>query len=242
MPIHLRAEPGDYAPAVLCPGDPRRAAYIAETFLAGSRCVNEERGMLGFTGTFEGRPLSVQSTGMGCPSAAIVFEELIQLGAQRLVRVGTCGGLQPGMQMADTVVAVAATPEDRTVFTYTNGEPHAPTATWSLVEDAVRLTRERGTTVHVGPIVSSAVFYDPDPTRFRRWRERGHLGVEMEAAVLYTIAAIRGIEALTILTVSDVIEGEESTRISDDELRRGVDAMMALACRVATAGTAAAPD
>jgi 5'-methylthioadenosine phosphorylase/purine-nucleoside phosphorylase len=239
MPIHLRAEPGDYARAVLCPGDPRRAAYIAETFLADARCVNEERGMLGFTGTFEGRPLSVQSTGMGCPSAAIAFEELIQLGAQRLVRVGTCGGLQPGMRMADTVVAVAATPEDRTVFTYTNGEPHAPTATWSLVEDAVRLTRERGTTVHVGPIVSSAVFYDPDPTRYRRWRERGHLGVEMEAAILYTIAAIRGVEALTILTVSDVIEGEDSTRISDDELKRGVDDMMALACRVATAGIAA---
>jgi 5'-methylthioadenosine phosphorylase/purine-nucleoside phosphorylase len=171
---------------------------------------------------------------MGCPSAAIAFEELIQLGAGRLVRVGTCGGLQPGMRMADTVVAVAATPEDRTVFTYTNGEPHAPTATWTLVEDAVRLARERGATVHVGPIVSSAVFYDPDPGRFSRWRQRGHLGVEMEAAVLYTIAAIRGVEALTILTVSDVIEGEESTRISDEDLKRGVDDMMALACRVAT--------
>jgi 5'-methylthioadenosine phosphorylase/purine-nucleoside phosphorylase len=242
MPIHLRAEPGDYAPAVLCPGDPRRAAYIAETFLADARCVNEERGMLGFTGTFDGRPLSAQSTGMGCPSAAIAFEELIQLGVRRLIRVGTCGGLQPGMQMADTVVGLAATPEDRTVFTYTNGEPHAPAATWSLVEDAVRLARERGARVHVGPIVSSAVFYDPDPGRFRRWRDRGHLGVEMEAAILYTIAAIRGVEALTILTVSDVIEGEESTRISDEELKRGVDDMTALACRVATAEPATGAD
>jgi 5'-methylthioadenosine phosphorylase/purine-nucleoside phosphorylase len=241
MPIHLRAEPGDYAPAVLCPGDPRRAAYIADTFLTDARCVNEERGMLGFTGTFDGHPLSVQSTGMGCPSAAIAFEELIQLGSRRLIRVGTCGGLQPGMRMADTVVAVSATPEDRTVFTYTNGEPHAPTATWTLVEDAVRLARERGATVHVGPIVSSAVFYDPDPGRFSRWRERGHLGVEMEAAILYTIAAIRGVEALTILTVSDVIEGEEPTRISDEELKRGVDEMMALACRVAVSEPAAGP-
>ena len=191
--------------------------------------------MLGFTGSFEGRPLSVQTTGMGCPSAAIAFEELIQLGAQRLIRVGTCGGLQPAMHMADTVIAVSATPEDRTVFTYTNGEPHAPTASWALVESAVRLARERGATLHVGPVVSSAVFYDPDPTRSQRWRERGHLGVEMEAAVLYTIAALRGVEALTILTVSDVIEGAESTRISDDELKRGVDDMMQLACRVATA-------
>src|SRR3954470_17857672 len=124
MTIHLRAEPGDYAPAVLVPGDPRRARVIAETFLDPSfRCVNDERGMLGYTGTFEGRPLSVQTTGMGCPSAAIVVEELVQLGATRLVRVGTCGGVQPTMQMADLVVAVAATPEDRTVFTYTNGEP-----------------------------------------------------------------------------------------------------------------------
>jgi len=236
MPIHLRAEPGDYAPAVLCPGDPRRAEYIADTFFdPGARRVNEERGMLGFTGTFEGRPLSVQATGMGCPSAAIAFEELIQLGVRRLIRVGTCGGLQPAMQMADTVVAVSATPEDRTVFTYTNGEPHAPTATWTLVELAVRLARERGATVHVGPIVSSAVFYDPDPGRSGRWKQRGHLGVEMEAAVLYTIAALRGVEALTILTVSDVIEGEESTRISDEQLKRGVDDMMTLACRVATA-------
>ena len=162
---------------------------------------------------------------MGCPSAAIVAEELIQLGATRLVRVGTCGGVQPTMHMADLVIAVAATPEDRTVFTYTDGEPH---------ERAVALAREQGARLHVGPVVTSAVFYDPDPSRFRRWRERGHLGVEMEAAVLYTIAAIRQVEALTILTVSDVIEGEDSTRISDEELKQGVDAMMTLACRVAT--------
>ena len=108
MPIHLRAEPGSYAPAVLCPGDPRRAEYVAKTFFDDPVLVNEERGMLGFTGTFLGTPLSVQSTGMGCPSAAIVFEELIQLGAQRLIRIGTCGGLQPGMAFADTVVAMAA--------------------------------------------------------------------------------------------------------------------------------------
>jgi len=235
MPIHLRAEPGDYASAVLCPGDPRRATYIAETFFdPGARCVNEERGMLGYTGTFEGRPISVQTTGMGCPSAAIAFEELVQLGAQRLVRVGTCGGLQPGMQMADLVVALAATPEDRTVFAYTDGEPHAPTATWALAERAVTLAREQDARVHVGPIVSSAVFYDPDPSRFTRWRARGHLGVEMEAAILYTVGAIRGVEALALLTVSDVYTGEEATRISDAELKQGVDAMMALACRVAT--------
>ena len=113
MPIHLRAEPGDYAPSVLCPGDPRRARYIAETFFdPGFRVVNEERGMLGFTGTFDGKPISVQTTGMGCPSAGIVCEELVMLGAT-LIRVGTCGALKDGAQMADTVVALSATADDQ---------------------------------------------------------------------------------------------------------------------------------
>jgi DeoD family purine-nucleoside phosphorylase len=233
MPIHVRANPGDYAPAVLCPGDPRRAEYIARTFFHSARQVNEERGMLGFTGTFEGRPISVQASGMGCPSAAIVYEELIQLGASRLIRVGTCGALQPNMAMADVVVAIAATPADHTALTYTGGEPHAPVADWRLVTLAARLALERGERVHVGAIVSSDVFYDPDVDRSRRWATRGHLGIEMEAAVLYTIAALRGVAAVTILTVSDVLYGEAPVRISDEELRQGVDRMTEIACRVA---------
>jgi purine-nucleoside phosphorylase len=233
VPIHLRANPGDYAPAVLCPGDPRRAEYIARTFFASARQVNEERGMLGFTGTFEGRPISVQASGMGCPSAAIVYEELIQLGATRIIRVGTCGALQPNMAMADVVVAMAATPADHTALTYTGGEPHAPVADWRLVTLAARLALERGERVHVGAIVSSDVFYDPDVDRSRRWAARGHLGIEMEAAVLYTIAALRSIAALTILTVSDFLYGEAPVRISDEELRQGVDRMTEIACRVA---------
>src|SRR5215207_5628766 len=148
MPIHLRAEPGDYAPAVLCPGDPRRAEYIARTFLDDARLVNEERWMLGYTGTFDGKPISVQASGMGCPSAAIVYEELVQLGARRIIRVGTCGALQPHMAMADVVIAMAATPSDQTALTYTGGEPHAPTADWRLVSLAARLALERGETVH----------------------------------------------------------------------------------------------
>src|ERR1700675_2651056 len=114
MPIHLRAEPGAYATAVLCPGDPLRAEYIARTFFADARQVNRERGMLGFTGTFEGRPISVQATGMGAPSAAIVFEELIQLGARVLVRVGTCGALQPELALGDIVVGISAPSQDAT--------------------------------------------------------------------------------------------------------------------------------
>ena len=234
MPIHLRAEPGDYAPAVLCPGDPRRAEYVAEHVLDDAKLVNEERGMLGFTGTFEGRPLSVQSTGMGCPSAAIVYEELIQLGATRLLRIGTCGALQPGMGMADLVVAVASTPSDQTAMTYTGGEPHAPTADWRVVQAAVDIARQREMRVHVGPIVSSDVFYDPDRDRIRRWAERGHLGIEMEASVLFTIGALRKVSTGCLLTVSDTLYTEEIIRISDEDLKRGVDEMMALAARVAT--------
>jgi DeoD family purine-nucleoside phosphorylase len=234
MPIHLRAEPGDYAAAVLCPGDPRRAEYVAEHVLDDARLVNEERGMLGFTGTFEGRPLSVQSTGMGCPSAAIVYEELIQLGATRLLRIGTCGALQPGMGMADLVVAVASTPSDQTAMTYTGGEPHAPTADWRVVQAAVDIARQRDMRVHVGPIVSSDVFYDPDRDRVRRWAERGHLGIEMEASVLFTIGALRKVSTGCLLTVSDTLYTEEIIRISDEDLKRGVDEMMALAARVAT--------
>jgi DeoD family purine-nucleoside phosphorylase len=234
MPIHLRAEPGDYAAAVLCPGDPRRAEYVAEHVLDEAKLVNEERGMLGFTGMFEGRPLSVQATGMGCPSAAIVYEELIQLGATRLLSIGTCGALQPGMGMADLVVAVASTPSDQTAMTYTGGEPHAPTADWRVVQASVDIARQREMRVHVGPIVSSDVFYDPDRDRVRRWAERGHLGIEMEASVLFTIGALRKVSTGCLLTVSDTLYTEEIIRISDEDLKRGVDEMMALAARVAT--------
>jgi purine-nucleoside phosphorylase len=234
MPIHLRASTGDYAPAVLCPGDPRRAAYIAETFFdPGARLVNEERGMLGYTGTFEGSPISVQTTGMGCPSAGIVFEELIMLGATRLIRVGTCGAIGEGIGMGDTIVAVAASCDDTTPLRYAEMPGYAPAASFTLVEAAARLGREAGATVHVGPIVSSGVFYDPDPGKAPHWKRLGHLGIEMEAAMLYTIAAVKRVEALAIVAVSDLVGAGTSERISDEELRRGVDVMMRIACRAA---------
>ena len=195
MPIHLRGDEGDYAPNVLCPGDPVRAQYIAETFFdSGFTQVNKERGMLGFTGTFEGKPISVQTTGMGAPSAGIVFEELIMLGAKRLIRVGTCGGLQSGMNMGDTVVGIAASSDDQTPLRYARMPGFAPSATFGLAEVAAGLSRESGAgAVHVGSIVTSGLFYDPDPDTFDRWRRLGHLGVEMEAAMMYTIAAVKGI-------------------------------------------------
>src|SRR3982751_6543306 len=114
MPLHIRAEPGDYAEACLLPGDPLRAKYIAETYLDRVRQTNAERGMLGYTGEGQGRPVSVQATGMGCPSAAIVMEELVQLGVKRFLRVGTCGGLQPDLRLGDLIVALSAVASDST--------------------------------------------------------------------------------------------------------------------------------
>ena len=233
MPIHLRAEKGDYAPAVLLPGDPLRAKRIAEEFLDGAEQVNGERGMLGYTGTFDGRPVSVQSTGMGCPSAAIVIEELIQLGSTRLIRVGTCGGLQPNLALGDLVVALSAVPGDSTALRFTGGEAHAPTAHFGVTHGLIHAAKGLDLRPHVGPIASSDTFYDPDPDRHKRWAARGVLAVEMEAAVLFTIAALRGVEAACLLTVSDLIHGEKFVRISDAELAAAVARMTRLALRAA---------
>jgi DeoD family purine-nucleoside phosphorylase len=137
MPIHIRAEPGEYAEACLLPGDPLRAKYIAETYFDNPVEKNSERGLLGYTGTYEGKPVSVQGTGMGCPGATIVFEELIQLGVKKLLRVGTCGGLQAHHALGDLIVALSAVADDRTADHLVGTEPHCPTASWELIHGAV---------------------------------------------------------------------------------------------------------
>jgi len=236
VPIHLRAEPGDYADACLLPGDPLRAKYIAETYLTDARQVNEERGLLGYTGTWEGKQVSVQGTGMGCPGALIVFEELVQLGVTRLLRVGTCGGLQPDHSLGDLIVALSAVPADATATHLVGGEPHCPTASWDLVHEAVHVAKKTNETIRVGPIVSSDVFYNPDGGQYERWSKRGILGVEMEAAALFTVGALRGVSAGCLLTVSDIVVEGEFVRITDDELRAAVDRMTRIALETATAG------
>lgn len=235
MPIHVRAQPGEYAEACLLPGDPLRARYIAETYLDGAVERNSERGMLGYTGEFEGKPVSVQATGMGCPSAAIVMEELVQLGVKRFLRVGTCGGLQLDLALGDLIVALAAVPADGTARHYVGGEPHCPTADWELVHGAVHAANELGQPVRVGAVASSDTFYDPDRERHKRWSERGVLAVEMEAAVLFTIGALRRVQAGCLLTVSDIVVGEKFTRISDDHLQAAVDRMTKVALATVTA-------
>src|SRR6266542_1154365 len=233
MPIHVRAEPGDYAEAVLLPGDPLRAKYIADTYLDEVVQTNSERGMLGFRGTWEGTPVSVQSTGMGCPSAAIVVEELVMLGCKKLLRVGTCGGLQPHHALGDMIVALSAVPQDGTVKTYVK-EPHCPTADWGLVHEAVHQAKELGQPIHVGPIVSSDVFYNPDGEQYQRWSDRGILAVEMEASILFTLGALRKVHAGCLLTVSDIVVEGEFKRITDDELRAAVDRMTRVALATVT--------
>jgi DeoD family purine-nucleoside phosphorylase len=235
MPIHVRANPGDYAEACLLPGDPLRAQRIAETFLEDVVQRNSERGMLGYTGTFQGKPVSVQSSGMGCPSAAIVIEELVELGVTKLMRVGTCGGLQPDLSMGDLIVALSATPADSTATHYVLGEPHAPTADFGLVHEAVHQAKELGKPVRVGPVVSSDIFYQPDPGLAGRWSERGILAVEMEAAILFTLGALRKIQAGCMLIVSDVVVEGEFIRITDEEMRSAVDQMTELALATVTA-------
>jgi DeoD family purine-nucleoside phosphorylase len=233
MPIHVRAESGDYAEACLLPGDPLRAKYVAETFLEDVQQRNWERGMLGYTGTFRGRPVSVQATGMGCPSAAIVIEELVMLGVKRLLRIGTCGGLQPDLRLGDLIVAVSAVPADSTAL-HIAGEIHAPTADWGLVHSSVHTAKELGKPVRVGPIVSSDVFYNSDDGQYQRWSDRGILAVEMEAAVLFTLGALRKVQAGCLLTVSDVVVEGKFVRISDEEMKAAVDQMTELALSVAT--------
>jgi purine-nucleoside phosphorylase len=235
VPIHLRAEPGDYAKACLLPGDPLRAKHIAETFLADVRQVNEERGLYGYTGTWEGKPVSVQGTGMGCPGATIVFEELIQLGVERLLRVGTCGGLQPDHSLGDLIVALSAVPADATATHLVGGESHCPTASWELIHEAVHIAKQSQETLRVGPIVSSDLFYNPDEGQYERWSKRGILAVEMEAAALFTLTALRGVYGGCLLTVSDIVVEGEFVRISDDELTAAVDRMTRIALETATA-------
>jgi DeoD family purine-nucleoside phosphorylase len=172
---------------------------------------------------------------MGCPSAAIVFEELVQLGVRRLVRVGTCGGLQEDLQLGDLVVALSAVPADATAQHLIGGEPHCPTSDWELVHGAVHFAKELEQPLRVGPIVSSDLFYNPDGGQYERWSSRGLLAVEMEAAALFTLGALRGVQAGCLLTVSDVVVDGKFKRISDDDLRAAVDRMTRIALATATA-------
>ena len=218
--IHLRAEIGDYAPLVLLPGDPGRATRVAELFdggLEGTRLVNQHRGMLGYTGTFRGKPVSVQTSGIGTPSLSIVVEELLRLGATRLIRVGTTGGIGRGIRVGDIVVATSASPVDGSTRTYLHGDPYAPAADFELTRALVDAARARGIEPHIGGVATVDVFYNPDEDYVAKWRARNVLSFEMEAAALFYLAARAAaggsdVRAACILTVSDTLSDEEAEK------------------------------
>jgi purine-nucleoside phosphorylase len=237
--IHLRAEAGDYAPLVLLPGDPNRARRISERFDSGSaRQVNDHRGLLGFTGTYRDTPVSVQTSGMGTPSMSIVVEELIRLGAKRLIRVGTCGGIAKGLRTGELVIATAACPVDGATATYLHGEPYAPAADFELTRALVEAAAAADLTARTGLVASVDVFYNTDPDYAQRWRDRGVLAFEMEASALFYLAARDGVQAACALTVSDVLGDDVTTEESYlplDELNRAIDSMIAVALEAGTA-------
>lgn len=203
---HLEGTRGDYAPTVLLPGDPRRARFIAETYLDDVRQVNAVRGADGFTGTYEGRPVSVQSVGMGVPSALIYYTELIRFyGCEQLIRVGSCGGLSEKVNLGDVIVATAAGTDSAAVATLNGGLTLPPVADWALLRAAVEAAEAADIEVNVGPVFTSDLFYGPESDAFATLQARGILGVEMEIAALYALAAAEGASAVALLTVSDDI-------------------------------------
>jgi purine-nucleoside phosphorylase len=171
--------------------------------------------------------VSVQTTGMGAPSAAIVVEELIQLGVRRFLRVGTSGSLQEWIGLGELILAVSAVPADGTSREYARGEQHAPTADWELVHGAVHAAKHLDTKLHVGPVATCDVFYEPDPGRLQRWAQRGVLAVEMEAATLFTLAALRGVSAGCLLVASNSVFDE--AWLDEAELQAAVDRMTEVA-------------
>ena len=201
---HIAAKPGDIAETILLPGDPLRAKHIAESFLDNPVCYNQVRGMLGFTGTYKGKRVSVQGTGMGMPSISIYAHELITVfGVKNLIRVGSCGAMQPELELRDVVIAMAASTNSGMNTQRFSGMNYAPTASFKLLKKAYDVATAKDINVKVGNILSSDVFYNDNPDAWKLWASYGVLAVEMEAAALYTLAAKFGVDALAICTVSD---------------------------------------
>ncbi|MGD2100754.1 MAG: purine-nucleoside phosphorylase [Acidimicrobiia bacterium] len=209
---HISASSGDFAPSVLLPGDPLRARHIAESFLDDVTQVNEVRNMLGFTGTYQGVPVSVMGTGMGIPSASIYATELVnEYGVERLIRVGSCGAVTEEVEVRDVILAIGACTDSQVNRTRYGGLDFAATADFWLLRTAADAATAKGIDVKVGNVHSADLFYNPDPDAFDRMEAMGVLAVEMEAAGLYGVAAEHGGRALTICTVSDHIRTGEAT-------------------------------
>jgi len=218
MTVHIGAAKDEIAETVLLPGDPFRAKWAAETFLDAPKLVNEVRGMLGFTGSYKGNRVTIQGSGMGMPSLSIYVNELINdYGAETLIRIGSCGAMQPSVKVRDVILAMTSSTlssPSRGIFKELN---FAPCADWSLLRAAVQAAEAKGVEPHIGGIYSSDVFYDERPDLNEQMVRHGILGIEMEAAELYTLAARYGKRALTVLTVSDHLITGEALPSSDRE-------------------------
>jgi purine-nucleoside phosphorylase len=235
MTPHNTAKPGDYAESVLLPGDPLRAKWVAETFLKDARLVNSVRNCLGYTGTWNGKPVSVQATGMGQPSLSIYVHELINVyGLKTLIRIGTCGGLNARVKVRDLILAQAASTDSTIVKDGFGAFNFAPIADYGLLRSAADKAAAKGMRAHVGNMLSSDIFYHLEPGigGYGRLPAHGVIGVEMESAALYTLAARFDVRALTICTMTDCLITKDE--ISAEDRQTSLKDMVAIALDVAT--------
>ncbi|ATD55297.1 purine-nucleoside phosphorylase [Clostridium chauvoei] len=230
--LHIMANEGDIAETVLLPGDPLRAKFIAETYLENPVCYNTVRGMYGYTGTYKGKKVSVQGTGMGLPSHSIYVNELIRFyGAKRLIRIGSAGSMNENVNVRDIVLAQSASTNSGINKRRFKGMDYAPTANFELLLEAYNKGKEKGLDIKVGNVLSSDLFYDDTDVGIKLWADYGCLAVEMESAELYTVAAKYGVEALSILTISDhIFKGIETT---PEERQKSFTDMMEIALELA---------
>jgi purine-nucleoside phosphorylase len=233
---HMNAAPGDFAETVLMPGDPLRAKYIADKWLKGARQVTDVRNMWGFTGTYKSVPVSIMAHGMGIPSVSIYCTELItEYKVKRLIRVGSCGTSHPKVKLRDVIIAMGASTDSGVNRMRFGGHDLAALASFRLVQNAVAAAKKNKVRYHVGNIFSADLFYTPDTAMFKTLARYDVLGVEMEAAGMYPIAAEHGVEALAICTVSDDLRSGKA--LSTDERQTTFDEMILVGLETARAST-----
>lgn len=218
MSIHIGAKKGEIAETVLLPGDPLRAKWIAETYLENIKCYNEVRNMFGFTGTYNGRRISVQGSGMGVPSISIYAHELItEYDVKNLIRVGSAGSYQKSIKLRDIVIAMAASSTSAINQARFEGADFAPTASFDLFQQAIEIAKKKNIPIKAGNVLTSDEFYADEFESYRKWSAFGVLCVEMETSGLYTLAAKHGVQALALLTISDSLVTKEKTTSEERE-------------------------
>jgi purine-nucleoside phosphorylase len=218
MSFHIAGKKGDVAETILLPGDPLRAQFIAETFLEEVHCYTTIRNVLGYTGTYRGKPVSVQGTGMGIPSIAIYARELItEYGVKNLIRVGSCGSIQKHIGINAIILAMTACTDSNINKLKFGGRDFAPAASFPLLKKIYDAAAEKNIPIEVGSVFTTDLFYHDDPDYWKQWAEHGVLAIEMETTALYTLAAQFNVDALTILTVSDNLITSEGLTAKDRE-------------------------